>query len=149
MYTLSNTLNEYSNRSGYFNKNLSCYLKISQKWTSIIGEALSSICMPSFFLNGVLTINVIDSIWAYEISMKKLSIFENIKKETNIIVNELRTRVDEEAFNKVNSNEDIIKSKDLSKEHISWVSSVIDESHIEDKKLEELFYNILLYTKEN
>ena len=81
MHTIENILNEYSKR----NINLFAYLKIAQKWNIIIGETLYKICYPSFYKNGVLTLTVADSVWANEISMNRLNIFKNIKKETDIL----------------------------------------------------------------
>ena len=104
MHTIENILNEYSKR----NINLFAYLKIAQKWNIIIGETLSKICYPSFYKNGILTLTVADSVWANEISMNRLNIFKNIKKETDIIVSELRTRVgeieNEENINSIDKN---------------------------------------------
>ena len=104
MHTIQNILNEYSKK----NINLFGYLKIAQKWNIIIGETLSKICYPSFLKNGVLTLTVADTVWANEISMNRLNIFKNIKKETDIIVSELRTRVgeieNEENINSIDKN---------------------------------------------
>lgn len=91
MHTIQNILNEYSKK----NISLYGYLQIAQKWNIIIGETLSKICYPSFFKNGVLTLTVIDTVWANEISMNRLNIIKNIKKETDIIVVEIKTRIGE------------------------------------------------------
>ena len=152
MHTIENILNEYSKR----NVNLFAYLKIAQKWNIIIGETLSKICYPSFYKNGILTLTVADSVWANEISMNRLNIFKNIKKETDIIVSELRTRVgeieNEENINSIDKNiydnQNISKNK-ISEEHKNWILEVIKESNIEDKKIEEIFYKILENVKED
>lgn len=91
MHTIQNILNEYSKK----NINLFSYLKIVQKWDLIIGDTISKICYPSFFQNGILTLTVADTVWANEISMNRLNIIKNIKKETDIIVIEIKTRVGE------------------------------------------------------
>ncbi|WP_288680849.1 DUF721 domain-containing protein [uncultured Brachyspira sp.] len=152
MHTIENILNEYSKR----NINLFAYLKIAQKWNIIIGETLSKICYPSFYKNGILTLTVADSVWANEISMNRLNIFKNIKKETDIIVSELRTRVgeieNEENINSIDKNiydnQNISKNK-ISEEHKNWILEVIKESNIEDKKIEEIFCRILENVKED
>ena len=152
MHTIENILNEYSKR----NINLFAYLKIAQKWNIIIGETLSKICYPSFYKNGILTLTVADSVWANEISMNRLNIFKNIKKETDIIVSELRTRVgeieNEENINSIDKNiydnQNISKNK-ISEEHKNWILEVIKESNINDKKIEEIFYRILENVKED
>ena len=152
MHTIENILNEYSKR----NVNLFAYLKIAQKWNIIIGETLSKICYPSFYKNGILTLTVADSVWANEISMNRLNIFKNIKKETDIIVSELRTRVgeieNEENINSIDKNiydnQNISKNK-ISEEHKNWILEVIKESNIDDKKIEEIFYRILENVKED
>lgn len=152
MHTIENILNEYSKR----NINLFAYLKIAQKWNIIIGETLSKICYPSFYKNGILTLTVADSVWANEISMNRLNIFKNIKKETDIIVSELRTRVgeieNEENINSIDKNiydnQNISKNK-ISEEHKNWILEVIKESNIDDKKIEEIFYRILENVKED
>lgn len=152
MHTIENILNEYSKR----NVNLFAYLKIAQKWNIIIGETLSKICYPSFYKNGILTLTVADSVWANEISMNRLNIFKNIKKETDIIVSELRTRVgeieNEENNNSIDKNiydnQNISKNK-ISEEHKNWILEVIKESNINDKKIEEIFYRILENVKED
>lgn len=152
MHTIENILNEYSKR----NINLFAYLKIAQKWNIIIGETLSKICYPSFYKNGILTLTVADSVWANEISMNRLNIFKNIKKETDIIVSELRTRVgeieNEENNNSIDKNiydnQNISKNK-ISEEHKNWILEVIKESNINDKKIEEIFYRILENVKED
>ena len=152
MHTIENILNEYSKR----NVNLFAYLKIAQKWNIIIGETLSKICYPSFYKNGILTLTVADSVWANEISMNRLNIFKNIKKETDIIVSELRTRVgeieNEENINSIDKNiydnQNISKNK-ISEEHKNWILEVIKESNIEDKKIEEIFCRILENVKED
>lgn len=146
MHTIENILNEYSKR----NINLFAYLKIAQKWNIIIGETLSKICYPSFYKNGILTLTVADSVWANEISMNRLNIFKNIKKETDIIVSELRTRVgeieNEENINSIDKNiydnQNIYKNE-ISEKHKNWILEVIKESNIDDKKIEEIFYRIL------
>lgn len=146
MHTIENILNEYSKR----NVNLFAYLKIAQKWNIIIGETLSKICYPSFYKNGILTLTVADSVWANEISMNRLNIFKNIKKETDIIVSELRTRVgeieNEENINSIDKNiydNQNISKNEISEKHKNWILEVIKESNIEDKKFEEIFYRIL------
>lgn len=152
MHTIENILNEYSKR----NINLFAYLKIAQKWNIIIGETLSKICYPSFYKNGILTLTVADSVWANEISMNRLNIFKNIKKETDIIVSELRTRVgeieNEENINSTDKNiydNQNISKNEISEEHKNWILEVIKESNIEDKKIEEIFYRILENVKED
>lgn len=152
MHTIENILNEYSKR----NINLFAYLKIAQKWNIIIGETLSKICYPFFYKNGVLTLTVADSVWANEISMNRLNIFKNIKKETDIIVSELRTRVgeieNEENINSIDKNiydNQNISKNEISEEHKNWILEVIKESNIDDKKIEEIFYRILENVKED
>lgn len=152
MHTIENILNEYSKR----NVNLFAYLKIAQKWNIIIGETLSKICYPSFYKNGILTLTVADSVWANEISMNRLNIFKNIKKETDIIVSELRTRVgeieNEENINSIDKNiydNQNISKNEISEKHKNWILEVIKESNIEDKKFEEIFYRILENVKED
>ena len=152
MHTIENILNEYSKR----NINLFAYLKIAQKWNIIIGETLSKICYPSFYKNGILTLTVADSVWANEISMNRLNIFKNIKKETDIIVSELRTRVgeieNEENINSIDKNiydNQNISKNEISEEHKNWILEVIKESNIYDKKIEEIFYRILENVKED
>ena len=152
MHTIENILNEYSKR----NINLFAYLKIAQKWNIIIGETLSKICYPSFYKNGILTLTVSDSVWANEISMNRLNIFKNIKKETDIIVSELRTRVgeieNEENINSIDKNiydNQNISKNEISEKHKNWILEVIKESNIEDKKIEEIFYKILENVKED
>ena len=152
MHTIENILNEYSKR----NINLFAYLKIAKKWNIIIGETLSKICYPSFYKNGILTLTVADSVWANEISMNKLNIFKNIKKETDIIVSELRTRVgeieNEENINSIDKNiydNQNISKNEISEKHKNWILEVIKESNIEDKKFEEIFYRILENVKED
>ena len=146
MHTIENILNEYSKR----NVNLFAYLKIAQKWNIIIGETLSKICYPSFYKNGILTLTVANSVWANEISMNRLNIFKNIKKETDIIVSELRTRVgeieNEENINSIDKNiydNQNISKNEISEKHKNWILEVIKESNIDDKKIEEIFYRIL------
>lgn len=152
MHTIENILNEYSKR----NINLFAYLKIAQKWNIIIGETLSKICYPSFYKNGILTLTVADSVWANEISMNRLNIFKNIKKETDIIVSELRTRVgeieNEENNNSIDKNiydNQNISKNEISEKHKNWILEVIKESNIYDKKIEEIFYRILENVKED
>ena len=152
MHTIENILNEYSKR----NINLFAYLKIAQKWNIIIGETLSKICYPSFYKNGILTLTVSDSVWANEISMNRLNIFKNIKKETDIIVSELRTRVgeieNEENNNSIDKNiydNQNISKNEISEKHKNWILEVIKESNIDDKKIEEIFYRILENVKED
>ena len=152
MHTIENILNEYSKR----NVNLFAYLKIAQKWNIIIGETLSKICYPSFYKNGILTLTVADSVWANEISMNKLNIFKNIKKETDIIVSELRTRVgeieNEENINSIDKNiydNQNISKNEISEKHKNWILEVIKKSNIDDKKIEEIFYRILENVKED
>ena len=152
MHTIENILNEYSKR----NVNLFAYLKIAQKWNIIIGETLSKICYPSFYKNGILTLTVADSVWANEISMNRLNIFKNIKKETDIIVSELRTRVgeieNEENINSIDKNiydNQNISKNEISEKHKNWILEVIKESNINDKKIEEIFYRILENVKED
>lgn len=152
MHTIENILNEYSKR----NINLFAYLKIAQKWNIIIGETLSKICYPSFYKNGILTLTVVDSVWANEISMNRLNIFKNIKKETDIIVSELRTRVgeieNEENINSTDKNiydNQNISKNEISEKHKNWILEVIKESNIDDKKIEEIFYRILENVKED
>ena len=152
MHTIENILNEYSKR----NINLFAYLKIAQKWNIIIGETLSKICYPSFYKNGILALTVADSVWANEISMNRLNIFKNIKKETDIIVSELRTRVgeieNEENNNSIDKNiydNQNISKNEISEKHKNWILEVIKESNIDDKKIEEIFYRILKNVKED
>lgn len=152
MHTIENILNEYSKR----NINLFAYLKIAQKWNIIIGETLSKICYPSFYKNGILTLTVANSVWANEISMNRLNIFKNIKKETDIIVSELRTRVgeieNEENINSIDKNiydNQNISKNEISEKHKNWILEVIKESNIDDKKIEEIFYRILENVKED
>lgn len=152
MHTIQNILNEYSKK----NINLFGYLKIAQKWNIIIGETLSKICYPSFFKNGILTLTVADTVWANEISMNRLNIIKNIKKETDIIVVEIKTRVGEININELKGNNElnnnIKKNKsnnEISEEHKKWISDVMNETNIEDKRIEEIFYNILLNSEED
>lgn len=149
MYTIENTLYEYSNIKLNQNRFLSNYLKISQKWVKIMGETLSKICVPSFYINGILTITVIDSVWANEIFLKRTNIFKNIEKETNIIVTELKTRIGEiENYIHNKEKNNINNIKNISKEHKEWVSKTLCDSKIEDDKMKELFYNVLLNLEE-
>ena len=108
-------------------------------------DVLSKICYPSFFRNGILTVNVIDSVWANEIIMNKIKIFNNIKNETNIVVYNLVTRIDDvnNGFDNNNIKNNYIK-KTITEEHRKWADKTIKESNIEDEKMREKFYNILL-----
>lgn len=149
MHTIQNILNEYSKK----NINLFGYLKIAQKWNIIIGETLSKICYPAFFKNGILTLTVADTVWANEISMNRLNIIKNIKKETDIIVVEIKTRVGEININENelnNKNDNINKlNNEISEEHQKWISKVINEANIEDKRIEEIFYRVLINSEED
>ena len=150
MHTIQNILNEYSKK----NINLFAYLKIAQNWNIIIGETLSKICYPAFFKNGILTLTVADTIWANEISMNRLNIIKNIKKETDIIVVEIKTRIGEININELNNNNKINISKNksnnqISEEHKKWISKVMKEANIEDKRIEEIFYKILINSEED
>lgn len=149
MHTIQNILNEYSKK----NINLFGYLKIAQKWNIIIGETLSKICYPSFFKNGILTLTVADTVWANEISMNRLNIIKNIKKETDIIVVEIKTRVGEININENelnNKNDNINKlNNEISEEHQKWISKVMNEANIEDKRIEEIFYRVLINSEED
>lgn len=142
MKEIIDILNEYSNKR---NTNLYSYLKIANKWNIIMGDVLSKICYPSFFRNGILTVNVIDSVWANEIVMNKIKIFNNIKNETNIVVYNLVTRIDDVNNNNFENNakNNYIK-KTITEEHRKWADKTIKESNIEDEKMREKFYNILL-----
>ena len=151
MHTIQNILNEYSKK----NINLFGYLKIAQNWNIIIGETLSKICYPAFFKNGILTLTVADTIWANEISMNRLNIIKNIKKETDIIVVEIKTRIGEININDLNNNDNkinISKNKSnnqISEEHKKWISKVMKEANIEDKRIEEIFYRVLINSEED
>ena len=152
MHTIQNILNEYSKK----NINLFGYLKIAQKWNIIIGETLSKICYPAFFKNGVLTLTVADTVWANEISMNRLNIIKNIKKETDIIVVEIKTRVGEVNIDGLNNNNDNKinisenkSNKEISEEHQKWISKVIKEANIKDKRIEEIFYRVLINSEED
>ena len=150
MHTIQNILNEYSKK----NINLFAYLKIAQNWNIIIGETLSKICYPAFFKNGILTLTVADTIWANEISMNRLNIIKNIKKETDIIVVEIKTRVGEININELNNNNKINISENksnnqISEEHKKWISKVMGEANIEDKRIEEIFYRVLINSEED
>ena len=148
MHTIKNTLEEYSDRKLYQNINLANYIKISQKWDDIMGEVLSKICYPSFYRNAVLTVTITDSVWANEIFMNRNNIFKNIKKETNIEVVELKTRIGEVNNNRKieNTNKENIKEeKELTKEHKEWIDNTIKESGIKDERMKEIFANILKY----
>lgn len=142
MKEIIDILNEYSNKK---NSNLYSYLKIANKWNIIMGDVLSKICYPSFFRNGILSVNVIDSVWANEIMMNKIKIFNNIKNETNIVVYNLVTRIDDINNNNFdnNTNKSYVK-KTITEEHRKWADKTIKESNIEDEKMREKFYNILL-----
>lgn len=143
MKEIIDILNEYSNKK---NSNLYSYLKIANKWNIIMGDVLSKICYPSFFRNGILSVNVIDSVWANEIMMNKIKIFNNIKNETNIVVYNLVTRIDDINNNNFESNnikKNYVK-KTITEEHKKWADETIKESNIEDEKMREKFYNILL-----
>ncbi|AGA66413.1 hypothetical protein WESB_0764 [Brachyspira pilosicoli WesB] len=142
MKEIIDILNEYSNKK---NSNLYSYLKIANKWNIIMGDVLSKICYPSFFRNGILSVNVIDSVWANEIMMNKIKIFNNIKNETNIVVYNLVTRIDDINNNNFDNNtkKNYVK-KTVTEEHKRWADETIKESNIEDEKMREKFYNILL-----
>ena len=146
MKEIIDILNEYSNKR---NTNLYSYLKIANKWNIIMGDVLSKICYPSFFRNGILTVNVIDSVWANEIIMNKIKIFNNIKNETNIVVYNLVTRIED--INNNFENNDVKKNyvkKTITEEHKKWADKTIRESNIEDERMREKFYNILLETED-
>ncbi|EKV57018.1 DUF721 domain-containing protein [Brachyspira hampsonii] len=148
MHTIKKTLEEYSDRKLYQNINLANYIKISQKWNDIMGEVLSKICYPSFYRNAVLTVTITDSVWANEIFMNRNNIFKNIKKETNIEVVELKTRIGE-VNNKITENTNYKdkkqEEKKLTKEHKEWIENTIKESGIKDERMKEIFANILKY----
>ncbi|MBW5397840.1 DUF721 domain-containing protein [Brachyspira pilosicoli] len=141
MKEIIDILNEYSNKK---NSNLYSYLKIANKWNIIMGDVLSKICYPSFFRNGILTVNVIDSVWANEIMMNKIKIFNNIKNETNIVVYNLVTRIDDVNNNFENNTKKNYVKKIVTEEHKKWADETMKESNIEDEKMREKFYNILL-----
>lgn len=147
MQNIKYILNEYCDNKIYYNRNLACYIKISQKWNNIVGEVLSKICCPSFFRNSVLTITIRDSAWANEIFMNRYSIFKNIKNETGIEVAELKTRIGEIDNNYQMRNNYINKNikNEIKKEHKEWIDNVIKEANIEDNRMREMFYNILIY----
>lgn len=141
MKEIIDILNEYSNKK---NSNLYSYLKIANKWNIIMGDVLSKICYPSFFRNGILSVNVIDSVWANEIMMNKIKIFNNIKNETNIVVYNLVTRIDDVNNNFENNAKNNYIKKTITEEHRKWADKTIKESNIEDEKMREKFYSILL-----
>ena len=144
MNTIKNILNEYSNRKLYQNVNLSNYIKISQKWNDIMGEVLSKICYPSFYKNGTLIITVRDNVWANEIIMNKLNIFNNIKKETFIAVNDIRTKIGNINNDiQLNNNSKKIIDKIVTKDHKKWINDIIEASQIKDERMKDIFYNIL------
>lgn len=141
MFTIQNTLEEYSGNKLNSNYDLFCYLKIAQKWNKIMGSTLSRVCAPAFFKNHILTITVLDSAWANELTMKKTNIFRNIQEETRVTVNDLRTRIGE-IYNE--SKEDLCKKeKYITDEDMKWIENVLEKSNIEDEKLNDMFYSML------
>ncbi|WP_295162254.1 DciA family protein [uncultured Brachyspira sp.] len=151
MNIIKNILEEYSDKKLYQNINLASYIKISQKWNDIMGEVLSKICCPSFYRNSILTITVTDSVWANEIFINRADIFKNIKKETNIEVSELKTRIGEVKNNiiKLNADKKEEIEKELTQEHKEWIDNIIEESNIKDERMKEIFYNILIHEDNN
>jgi hypothetical protein len=145
MFTVKNILNEFSSRNYRGNYNLICYIKISEQWEQIVGETLSSICHPAFYLNNTLTIKVKDSAWANEILMKQIQIFKNIRKHLSIEVTSLRTQIG--TIEKNNSEyQNIIKkieSRDMTENENKWIDDVMKVSDIEDSLIKEKFANIL------
>ena len=88
--------------------------------------------------------------------MSKLKIVKNIKKETDIIVVEIKTRVGEVNIDGLNNNNDNKinisenkSNKEISEEHQKWISKVIKEANIEDKRIEEIFYRVLINSEED
>ncbi|WP_346426125.1 hypothetical protein [Brachyspira sp. G79] len=83
--------------------------------------------------------------------MNRTNIFKNIKKETNIEVAELKTRIGEINSNKLSEN--LNKKSDIhkepTKEHKEWMDKIIKEANIKDEKMKEMFYNILKYEDDN
>ena len=150
MREIKNILEEYSNIKSYQNINLANYIKISQKWDDIMGEVLSKICYTSFFRNSVLTVTIIDSVWANERFMNRSNILKKKKKETNIEVTELKTRIGEvnNRVQEIPKTEKTTK-KEIRKEHKEWIDNVIKESNIQDERMKEIFYNILKYEEDN
>lgn len=145
MFTVKSILNEFSNRNYRGNYNLICYIKISEQWQQIVGETLSSICYPSFYVNNILTIKVKDSAWANEILMKQIQIFRNIKKYLSIEVTSLRTQI---ANIEKNDSEykNIIKkldTRDMTEKENKWIDDVIENSNIDDDIIKEKLVNIL------
>ena len=87
--------------------------------------------------------------------MNRLNIIKNIKKETDIIVVEIKTRVGEININDLNNNDNKINISEnksnnkISEEHKKWISKVMKEANIEDKRIEEIFYKILINSEED
>lgn len=63
-------------------------IKIFLCWPEIVGDKISSMAQPVKFENGVLKVNCVDSIWAYELNSMKKDILSRLLKESG--VNELK-----------------------------------------------------------
>lgn len=144
MDTIKTALEEYSGNKLKNNHNLLSFIKIVGSWDIIVGATIYRICTPSFYFNHILTITVVDSIWANELTMKQVVIIKNIKNTTGLEVSSIKTRIGEVLRNEIRvKNREQSNNKVISDLNKKWIDKTLSDANIEDEEIRSMFMNTL------
>lgn len=125
-------------------------LNINKIWKEATGDLISQVSMPIHFEEGVLTVNVRDTIWVNELNL--------LKKE---IINRINENLGKERLNDIRYRVGIVKFKEniehyvnffnlgevrLTKEDLSMIENAV--SIIEDEELREKFRKLFIVSLE-
>lgn len=121
-------------------------LNLNKIWKEATGDLISQVSMPIHLEEGVLTVNVRDTIWVNELNLLKREIInrinENLGKE---MLKDIRYKVGIVKFKEnVEHNDNFFNLRDvrLTKEDLNMIESAI--SLIEDEELREKFRKLFI-----
>lgn len=121
-------------------------LSITKIWKDVTGDVISQVSIPIHLEDGVLTVNVRDTIWLNQLTLLKKEIIkqinENLGKE---VVKDIKYKVGVLKFKELEEPDNVFVDIDevkLNNEDVIFIENAV--SIIEDRELRERFRNFFI-----
>ncbi|MBI4978946.1 MAG: DUF721 domain-containing protein [Spirochaetes bacterium] len=142
MDKINSVLSDYFEKSRYSGEVIR-FMKILQAWPAIVGETIARQSTPSSLKEGLLTINVRESVWANELSLMSESVRAKVLAVTGIQTTEIRTRVGDVIVPAKEPGTNIQTPHVPTAAQKAWVEKTVEESGITDETLRAQFRHTL------
>lgn len=108
-------------------------------WSKIVGKEIARFAHITYYKDGVLYISVPASVWASELSTHAPKIIEEMSKQVDIPINEIRFRV----YSFYIREEKELDLEELTEEEKRYIESIVSE--VKYERIRESLFKIIGY----